>query len=354
MAPRLPGALLSSADLALGRLAASAVDATLADLRAHRLELVAAAELRKRGQQLSKGLTAAERAAAVTSLVMPAVLCEIRRAVEGRILLVKGPEVAAHYPSPMLRSYGDLDILVEDAPAAHSSLLHAGFVEVGNPKVYRDIHHLRPIVLSGVGLPVEVHSRPKWIETGRPPTLQRLFVEAVPSATSIDGIEAPSPAHHALLLAVHSWAHEPLRRLRDLLDIAFLRDVARPREIDSLSEELGVRKLWASTEAAIEAITDGSRLPMPVRLWARNIELARERTVFEDHLSRWLSGFAADPPRKAIRGLSDPLKRTFMPDHERPGQKFHRSVRAMRNARTRRSEHQEDVQSLMPPPFAER
>ena len=43
---------------------------------------------------------------------------------------------------------------------------------------------------------------------------------AVPSATGINGLLAPSPAAHALLLAAHAWAHHPLGRIGDLIDVA--------------------------------------------------------------------------------------------------------------------------------------
>jgi hypothetical protein len=101
-------------------------------------------------------------------------------------------------------------------------------------------------------------------------------------------------------------------------------------------------------------MTLGVPLPVPIRLWARNVERCRDRTVFEDHLARWLSGFAHQPPLAAIRGLDDPLRRTFFPEDERLTQKLRRSYRALRNARTRRSEHQREVRDLMPPPFGER
>ena len=46
---------------------------------------------------------------------------------------MKGPEVAAHYPVPSDRPFGDLDLLVEDPEAAQRALIAAGFVEFGEP-----------------------------------------------------------------------------------------------------------------------------------------------------------------------------------------------------------------------------
>src|SRR5438093_1368574 len=127
MASRFARALLrraaapveDAAEAALARLSEAAVHAPLVDIEAHRIELVAATALRDRGLDVPVSLAAFERHAAVTTLVAPAILTEIRRVCDGRILLMKGPEVAAHYPSPALRGYTDLDILVEDAAAVH-------------------------------------------------------------------------------------------------------------------------------------------------------------------------------------------------------------------------------------------
>src|SRR5258708_6140907 len=107
MASRLAGALLRRAaallegapETALARLYEAAVHAPLVDIEAHRVELVAATALRDRGLEVPASLAAFERRAAVTTLVAPAILTEVRRVCEGRILLMKGPEVAAHYPS---------------------------------------------------------------------------------------------------------------------------------------------------------------------------------------------------------------------------------------------------------------
>lgn len=344
----------SAPEAALSRLSEAAVSAALVDIQAHGLELIASAALRERGMHVAPALTAAERVTAMTILLTPAVLTEIRNACDGRILLMKGPEVAAHYPDAALRGYNDLDLLVDDADAAHKAMLRAGFRPVGNPKLFEGIHHLRPVALFGGALPVEVHSRPKWVTFSDAPDFGTLAREAVPSATSIAGIEAPSPAHHVLLLAVHSWAHEPLRRLRDLLDIAVLAPACAAGEIDEWAAAFGVERIWSATKTALATLCHGTRLPMPISLWARNIERCRERTVLEDHLERWLSGFASQSPLAATRGLKQPLRQTFAPDYESASQKLRRSYHAVRNAHARRSEHVASVETLLPPPFGER
>ena len=66
----------------------------------------------------------------------------MRAAYDGTLALMKGPEVAAHYPDPRLRTYCDLDFLVDSPEPAHRALLSAGFVEVGDPAHYHGALHI--------------------------------------------------------------------------------------------------------------------------------------------------------------------------------------------------------------------
>src|SRR5712691_3463489 len=141
----------------------------ITDLREHRLELLAARRWRALGRPVPTELVDEERLAAIMTLAAPPLLEKIRASLEGPIVLLKGPEVAARYPSPALRPYGDLDILVPDARAAHEALKRTGFEEVGDPALYVDLHHLRPLWLRPLPLLVEVHAAPKWIVSLEPP-----------------------------------------------------------------------------------------------------------------------------------------------------------------------------------------
>ena len=71
---------------------------SLEALRAHRLQLLAASLWRSRGRPLPSGLREEERRATMTALAAAAVLRRVRAAYEGRLMLMKGPEVAASYP----------------------------------------------------------------------------------------------------------------------------------------------------------------------------------------------------------------------------------------------------------------
>jgi hypothetical protein len=66
----------------------------------------------------------------------------------------------------------------------------------------------------------------------------------------VGGVLAPSAAKHALLVAAHSWAHEPLRLLRDIVDDAAISREADPSELQALAAEWSVTRLLRSTDDA--------------------------------------------------------------------------------------------------------
>ncbi len=162
------------------------------------------------------------------------------------------------------------------------------------------------------------------------------------STTTIDGFLALPPEHHALLLAAHSWAHEPLRILRDLIDIAAVAAAADQEELSRIAGDWGISRLWKATSAAADGVLRGGRRPLSVRVWARNLSLVRERTVLENHLERWLSDFSI----MSFGRAASTLPATFRLELARKGDesrrdKLARSKRALRNAFRRRSEHDE-------------
>jgi hypothetical protein len=314
------------------------------DVRSHRLEVLAARRFRALGRPVPDDFAAQERFAAITSMTAPMVLERVRAAYDGPAIVLKGPEVAARYPAAELRGYGDIDLLVPDAEAAHQALLAAGFELVGDPALYLDIHHLRPLLASGMPLPVEVHSRPKWLDRASPPANEELFEAAVPGSLGLDGMLTLPREHHAVLLAVHSWAHEPLRRLRDLIDVAAMAEGADPQEIRRLARAWGVERLWLTTRAAAEALLGDRPMPWALRLWAQNLRTASERTVLQQHVERWLSDFWAMPFSPALRRMPATLAAEIRPEGEEGWRaKLTRSALAVRNATRRRSQHRRQI-----------
>ena len=317
------------------------------DLRSHWLAVPAARRFRLTGRTVPDDFIAEERLVSLRLRTAPLVLKRLRDAYGGRIVIFKGLEVGMHYPDPAMRSVGDIDVLVDDVAAAQRALLAAGFVEVGQPQLSIDIHHhLRPLAVDGLPLPVHLHSGPTWLDALEPPATADLVDAAVDGRTGVDGVLTVPPEHHALLLAVHSWAHDPLRRLRDLLDIAAVAQAADHGKIERLARAWSVKRLWQATDAAIAAVFDGESPSWAVRIWAQNVHLARDRTVLENHLQRWLSDFWALPPARAARRVP----RRFL-DELRPLEgegwsvKARRTGLAVRSAFRAKSEHERELES---------
>ncbi len=177
---------------------------SLDGLRVHRLHLLEAQRLRELGRPVPVDLATAEQSAVRGALLARALLSRVRDLCDGPIVVFKGPEVAAVYPSPWLRPYLDVDVLVPDARGAERRLRSAGFEGVGAQMDWDALHHVQRLSAPGLLATVELHRRPKWLPGAEAPTIDDLLADAGPSATGIDGLLAPSPAYHAVLLAVHA------------------------------------------------------------------------------------------------------------------------------------------------------
>jgi Uncharacterised nucleotidyltransferase len=303
------------------------------ELRVHRLQLIARRALRARGEPVPPELAPEALWNASAALAVPVLLARVRAACDGPLVLMKGPEVGARYPDAALRPCKDLDLLVEHPARAQRALLEAGFVLTGDPALYRGIHHLRPLALPGLPLTIEVHSRPKWPDRLLGPPAAEVIEAAVPSATGVAGLLAPAPAHHAVMLAAHAWAHEPLASAGRLLDVAALAVEADRGELDAVARRWGCRRVWRVSWAAAEALFCGAPAPPALSVWARHLAAARERTVLESHVARLagqpLSGVGAAVVRSAGRGPGEPWSR-----------KLTRARMALGNAFVARSEHE--------------
>jgi hypothetical protein len=341
--PRRPSAAPPVAPTGLWESVDALIDRAtrLGDLRFHRLHLLAAERFRETGKLVPRDLREAERQGAIFTLVAPIVLQKAREAYDRTIVLMKGPEIACKYPDPMRRPFGDLDLLVPDAAEAQRALLAAGFVLAGSPEAYRDLHHVQPLQWPGNPLNVELHDRPKWIEGLPAPSRAQLLAGAVVGSTGVPGILALPPELHAMAIVAHSWAHAPLARLGHLVDLAAVTEGLDRAELERTAKELGMRKAWRTTIDVTDALfADGPR-PRALRLWARSLEAARERTVLESHLGRWLPPWFALSPGKALRANAFTLSREVGRLGDEPWtQKLRRTARAFRHATRRLSDHQ--------------
>lgn len=310
----------------------------LSDLRAHRIHLLAAARWRSLGRPLPADLAQEERDSIMRTLTVPVLLAKVREAYDGPIVLMKGPEVAAFYPDPTLRPFRDLDLLVSDAAHMQRTLIRAGFEATGLEQLYVDIHHLRPLRWPGLPLLLEIHDRPKWVAWGEPPATSELLAAAVPGST--DGVLVLPRAPHALLVAAHSWAHEPLRRIGELIDVAAVSQGIAEAELLALARRFGLERIWRTTASAIESLLSDGHLQRSPRLWARNLPAARERSVLDSHLEHWLSPFSALPPSTALAATVRAVLRDLRPEAgESWRRKLRRSGYALGSPLTRRSEH---------------
>ena len=315
------------------------------DLRAHRLHLLAVRRWRLLGLDVAPELRDEQRRAVLFTLAVPRVLEEIRAACDGPILLLKGPEVGAYYPDPALRPATDIDLLVEDPDTVQARLLEAGFVAIGPDETfYLTAHHRRPLVHPALGVKVEIHRRPEWVKWGVAPPVAQLFGAAVTSATGVAGISTVPAAHHALLLAAHSWSNLPLRRISDLVDLeALIADLHRD-DVAALAERWDIAGVYRTMIGAADALLLGSPRTSALRTWASDMIDVREPTVFRTHIRRLAGPFWALPPRRAARVAVGVVVEEILPA---PGEsrrdKLARVRQGVLHPRRPRSEHERRI-----------
>jgi Uncharacterised nucleotidyltransferase len=300
-------------------------------IRANKLGALAARLRRRAGRPVPPPLAADERGAAVAVTMARPLLEHVRSVCEGPLVLLKGPEVARLYPGSA-RTFGDVDLLAGDAQAAQRALVAAGYEEVDDPDHFVDHHHLRPLKSPRVGLRVELHTSPLWPPGTKPPPLAEILERSVASGVGVDGIGAPDPVHHAVILAAHAWSHDPLRTLRDLVDVAAVSAGCSDAELARTANAWGIPKIWRTTRGAIAALFEGDPTTLPLRVWARHLRPVRERTLLDSHLMRWLHVFWELPPRAAAHDLRAAFRLTVLPaPGESWGEKLARTSHSFRH-----------------------
>ncbi len=304
--------------------------ATLDDLRAHRLQLLAASLWLAEGRRVPEELRADRRHAATMALAAPTLLERARRAYDGPLLVMKGPEVAAGYPEASARHYRDLDLLAEDPMGAQRALLAAGFQQVGGDTS----HHLPSLCWPGLPLCIEIHRHPKLPSWLPAPSPAELLAGAIPSRTGIDGLLAPRPEVHALLLAAHAWAHRPLGRIGDLVDIVAVLPAEQWSDASALARKWDWNGLWEITAGTASALFFGEeRAPLVARLCARNLRAVRDPSVLRYHALRVLAPLAASTPHRSPAVLADSaLQLSRTRTDERWNETLSRSIITLRHA----------------------
>lgn len=313
-------------------------------LQRHGIVPLAIERWRASGRPIPSDLLAAERAWRFAALSVRGVLTQVRAAYDGPIVVFKGPTAAARYPHGA-RSYGDIDLLVEDAAAAQRALLAEGFIEVDEPDLFADIHHLRPLRWEGLPLDLELHSRPKWPDRLTGPRFAEIRDAAVDAGLGVDGILTPCREHHTMLLVAHGWAHSPLRSVRDLLDVAAMAEGLDRRELDELARRWDLERVWATTAAAIDYLAgERARKPAPLRIWAGHLGALRDQTVLEAHLDRWVGAYWGLPFGEATAEGFAHLKWDLRPAYgERSSERAARAWLSLRRAFVAQSEHEREL-----------
>lgn len=313
-------------------------------LRQHGLHLLAASLWRSRGTELPPDLRREESRAAMRALAAIAVLRRVRAAYGGRLMLMKGPEAAAGYPEPQTRAYGDIDLLADDPMAAQAALLAAGFFALDGPRDHSNAQHLDPLMHHDLGVIVEIHRRPNCPPCLLAPATDELLSLGVPSATGIDGLLAPAPAAHALLLAAHAWAHHPLGRVGDLIDVAAILPSDRRGVADALARKWGWERMWRATLSAADRLLGAGPEPLALRTWARHLDTVSGPSVLDNHVIRIVAPFCALPARRIPAGVVAVFRSyAELNPGERWPAKLGRTAIAMRDAFTEQSQHDRRV-----------
>jgi Uncharacterised nucleotidyltransferase len=313
----------------------------------HGLGPLAARLRRLAGDDVPDQLVREERAGRTASLVAPSLLTKAREAYSGPLLVVKGPELTARYPDGA-RRFGDLDIVAGNAEQAQAALLAAGFrlqkrrrwPPEGYDDVRRPHYHLHPLEWPGLGLRIEIHKHVKWPDGLPPPRNEELFEAAEPSVVGVDGILAPHPHHHAVILASHAWGEIPMRKLRQLVDVLAFVDDGERDELRRLAARWRIERGWSSTLAVGDWIFRKAPEPRLVGIWAPYLRELREPTVLEMHVQEWLSPFWLAAPATAIRKAFRAFFHDFQPrSDETWGSKLRQAVRALTHPFSSQSEH---------------
>ena len=291
------------------------------------------------GAAVPEALAMEARMAAVAMLSARPLLERIRNCCDGPLVLMKGPEVALRYPGSA-RGFIDIDLLASEPRRVHDQLREAGFAEAGSVKLFESHHHLPPLRWPDLPLKVEIHGGTNWPSGLEAPPAASIIGSAAPSDLGVEGILAPEAAHHALLVAAHAWAHEPLWRLRDLVDVRALSPPSERAAIERTARAWSLTRLWRTTDRVTDAVLGRGRMPLLVRPWARHLLELRERTVLENHLRALMAAYWALPLTAAAATTADALAEDLLPAPEESwSHRLSRMMSASRNANKPMSHH---------------
>lgn len=190
--------------------------------------------------------------AAAHSIIAERQLAEVLGALDAAevpALVLKGATVAAFYPDPALRRYGDLDLLLwqEDLPRAEEVLFGLGYAYI-KPKAWwlRQFQHLPPLEKGSGGIHVELHWRLDWEQEAGQLPMRDLWARAVPWTIGGQSAHCLDPVDTVLHLCRHAVvqhrARLGLRPLCDLAQVTAEWDLAVWEELVDRSSEYGLAR----------------------------------------------------------------------------------------------------------------
>lgn len=270
----------------------------------HRIHCIGADRWRAAGRRVPEDWAADLRTAALRALTVQRMVQVIRETIDGPMIVLKGPEIAARYDRPEWRPFTDLDLLCEDAEAAHAALIENGWRPQGKPETFAQGHHLQPLVWRHQELPVEIHARLNWPKWTPGPDPQQLFALRVPSRTGIAGVDALPADLLAVYVAAHSWVHHPLGKVGDLLDVAILALESPADHLNALSRQWGVEGIWEATRTEIDRVLLGLPSAKPAsRLLGRNLMPMSAPSYAQSVVEQSLGALAAPSTTIAARAM---------------------------------------------------
>ena len=283
-------------------------------LRSHGLGPIAAWRMRERGEPVPPDIDLLAHGAAYAAVTAAPLLQKVIDILQEPVLVLKGPEVARLYPERTLRTYGDLDLLVADLPAAERKLLDAGFGELMPNRKVEGHHHDSPLGLGNLALAIELHRSPGWLRWLTPPSDAELLHDAVPSATGVVGACTLPPEATALFLASHTWRHTPYTSIIHLVDIELIRQQTDPAAVMSLARKWGMERVWAFLCAMIDwYIYQDDRAPGPLHRWgADHLRNVGEQSVLRFYLANWGRGLAAPTHLEQIETIAHDIRFSFV------------------------------------------
>lgn len=199
-------------------------------------------------------------------------------------IILKGSASAFYYDNSELRTFGDVDFLIEKKD---KDCLEKLFTENGYVMSQGD--HPNHVVFKKPGANLEMHFEVAGIPYGEKGEKIRKFLEGAIISRQIQKVNEinlpfPSPVNHAIILLLHSQHHllgEGLG-LRHLLDLAYFVDKTKDEDfwINELIPFLKEIGLLVFTKALVCTACKAFDLVIPK--WAKDVDEKLTEEVLED------------------------------------------------------------------------